>query len=111
MRSRGGRIAAAGAAALLAGACSIDPRAPGPPEPQRAGRVARETQMNLQWQNHTLAELLRGMGEPRLLLDIPGGGNPPGFVLVYPRDVATGCIDTFAVTYGREMLVRVYQCR
>ena len=111
MRGRGERMAAAGAVALLAGGCSIDPRMVAPPEPLRASHAAREAELNQAWQNHTLAELLRGMGQPRQLLDIPGGGNPPGFVLVYPRDATTGCLDTFAVMYGREIRVRLYQCR
>jgi len=111
VRGRVKRSAAAGALALLAGGCGMVARTSAPPEPLRADRVAREAQMNREWQNQTLAELLRDMGPPRLLLDIPGGGTPPGFVLVYPRDTGTGCLDTFAVMYGREPRVRLYQCR
>jgi hypothetical protein len=111
VRGLGKRIATAGALALLAGGCGMVPRTAAPPEPVRAERAAREVQMNREWQNQTLADLLRDMGRPRLLLDIPGGGNPPGFVLVYARDAGTGCLDTFAVMYGVETRVRLYQCR
>lgn len=111
MRDTGARIAAAGALALLAGGCAIDPRWAIAPDPPRASRAVRERDINGTWQNHTLRELIDEWGPPRLLLDIPGGGNPPGFVLVYPRDAATGCIDTFAVAYGPVTRVRIYQCR
>lgn len=67
--------------------------------------------MNQAWQDHTVQQLLQAKGPPRVLLDIPGGGNPPGFVMVYPRDAATGCLDTFAVVFGAESRVRSYQCR
>ncbi|MBL0391711.1 hypothetical protein JJ685_11245 [Ramlibacter monticola] len=102
---------AAGAAAVLLAACSDVPRGPSAPDALRAGRAERETELNRQWQNHSLAELLLGFGRPELLLDIPGGGNPPGFVLVYARDAGTGCLDTFAVVSGPVIRVRMYQCR
>lgn len=111
MREPGARAAAAMALALLAAGCSIDPRASSAPEPLRAGRNAREQQMNAAWQAHTMRELVDTWGPPRVLLDIPGGGNPPGFVLVYRRDPGTGCLDTFAVAYGEVLRVRGYACR
>ena len=67
--------------------------------------------MNRAWQDTTLEQLLQAKGPPRLLLDIPGGGNPPGFVMVYPRDTASGCLDTFALSFGTPARVRSYQCR
>jgi hypothetical protein len=106
------RIAAAGAAlAWLAAGCSIDPRWQGAPAPLPTSRMARERQINDEWQNHTLLELIDRWGPPRQMLEIPGGGNPPGFVLVYGRDEGSGCIDAFAVMYGPVTRVRIYQCR
>lgn len=75
------------------------------------GRAQREGTMNLKWQSRSLGEIVGEYGPPRRILDIPGGGNPPGFVLVYGRDDDTGCLDTFAMVYGREPLVKMYQCR
>jgi hypothetical protein len=77
----------------------------------QASRTDRERKMNHEWQNHSFAELVKAKGAPRLLLDIPGGGNPPGFVMVYARDPATGCLDTFSMAYGPRTVVRSYQCR
>ena len=111
MRDRGARIAAAGALALLAAACSTEPRMGDMPEPVRASRAERERQINAEWQNHTLRELVERWGPPHQMLNIPGGGNPPGFVLVYLRDEGSGCIDAFAVAYGDVTRVRLYQCR
>ena len=71
----------------------------------------REAAMNRRWQNRPLSELKLAMGEPRLLMQIPGGGNPPGFAAVYGVDQATGCIDSFALFHGRDPLIRVYHCR
>jgi hypothetical protein len=111
MAEHTGRRVTAAALALLASGCSIDPPLPAPPAPPRSSRAAREAEMNAHWQNHPVAEVLQALGPPRLLLDIPGGGNPPGLVLVYPRDTDTGCVDTFAVMYGTPVRVRLYQCR
>ena len=111
MRDRRARMASAGALALLAVGCSIDPKGADAPEPPRASRAVREQQINQQWQNHTLRELVDRWGPPRQLLDIPGGGNPPGSVIVYPRDPATGCVDSFALTHGEVTRVRSYSCR
>jgi hypothetical protein len=102
------------AAAWLTTGCSLL-REPTPAredrDPSRLLREAREAEMNRQWENRTYAELLLGKGTPRILLDIPGGGSPPGFVVVYPRDPVSGCLDVFAMMYGRQILVRAYQCR
>ena len=111
MGDRGARIAAAGALALAVAGCAVDPSPERAPEPPRASRATRERQINDAWQNHTLGELIAQWGLPRQLLDIPGGGNPPGFVLVYPPDAATGCIDAFAMAFGEVTRVRIYQCR
>lgn len=99
------------ACVLLAVACARLGPATGPDGPLPASREAREEEMNRAWERRPLAELLKARGRPQLILDIPGGGNPPGFVLVYPRDAATGCLDTFAMAYGRITVVRTYQCR
>jgi hypothetical protein len=111
VRAHGTRMAAAGALALFATGCSIDPRLLQGPEPVRLSRMARERQINDDWQNHTLRELVDDWGPPRRMLEIPGGGSPPGFVMVYGRDALTGCIDAFAIMYGEVMRVRSYQCR
>ena len=103
-------LAAAGALAVLAG-CSPGPRWEAAPEPQRALRAERERDINAAWLNQPVRALMERWGPPRQLLDIPGGGNPPGFVLVYPRDTASGCVDTFAAAYGPVTRVRSYQCR
>lgn len=78
---------------------------------QPATRAAREHEMNARWKNHTLAELVRVRGEPRDTMSIPGGGNPPGFISVYERDPASGCVDAFALVYGPEPVIRNYYCR
>ncbi|GAB3647590.1 hypothetical protein [Ramlibacter alkalitolerans] len=106
-----GRIAAAGALALLALGCTMQPRRADAPPPLNASRAAREAQINAQWQNHPVRELIARWGPPRQVLDIPGGGNPPGFLLLYPRDAGTGCVDTFSVLYGAVARVRSYHCR
>ena len=77
----------------------------------RASRLAREEAMNREWQNHRLSELLQTRGEPRQTLTIPGGGNPPGFITVYERDSASGCIDVFTLMYGADPVIRNYYCR
>lgn len=74
-------------------------------------RLGRERAMNTEWQNHTLAELLAAKGRPMLVLQIPGGGNPPGFVVVFGVDAASGCVDSFAVSHEPEARVRIYHCR
>jgi hypothetical protein len=79
-----------------------------------AGETAsrsRERAMNQRWQNRPLSQLVAARGEPRLLLNIPGGGNPPGFVAVYGPDPATGCLDAFALLYGADPEIRSYYCR
>ena len=67
--------------------------------------------MNRYWQNRRYSELVATLGQPRMLLNIPGGGNPPGFVAVYGTDPVTRCVDAFAMVYGSDPLVRVYYCR
>ena len=71
----------------------------------------RERTMNQYWQNRRYSELVATLGQPRMLLNIPGGGNPPGFVAVYGTDPLTGCIDAFAMVYGSDPRVRGYYCR
>jgi hypothetical protein len=109
---RGAGRAAAAALALSVGGCAV--RAPQRPDPGRvapSGRAARESEQNLRWSNHGYTELLGTLGLPQLLLEIPAGGNPPGFIAVYPRDAASGCLDTYVMVYGPSILVRGYQCR
>lgn len=67
--------------------------------------------MNRRWQNRRLSELRSVLGTPRMIMNIPGGGNPPGFVAVYGEDKASGCIDAFAFVYGGDPVIRVYHCR
>lgn len=73
--------------------------------------VWREATMNRRWQNQPLSSLRALRGEPVLMMDIPGGGNPPGMVAVYPVDPATGCTDAFALMFGQDPVIRVYHCR
>jgi hypothetical protein len=100
----------------LASGCAQVPAKP-PPTDLRArfdsmqSQDGRERTMNQYWQNRRYSELVATLGQPRMLLNIPGGGNPPGFVAVYPRDSTTGCIDAFAMVYGSDPLVRGYYCR
>jgi hypothetical protein len=102
-----------GAACLLAlasaGCQNLD--AGWPDTVNKPSRSSREVAMNLQWQNHRLSELVSAMGEPRMILRIPGGGNPPGFAVIYGTDPVTGCIDAFAMYYGFDPTVRQYLCR
>jgi hypothetical protein len=76
-----------------------------------SSRLGREVGMNRRWQNHRSSELTSVLGAPRLIMNIPGGGNPPGFVAVYGQDPVSGCIDAFAFTYDTDPLIRVYHCR
>lgn len=102
------------AATLLAGSCALVPpaRAPSPADELAESRRARELALNEAWRNRRLSELLNTQGRPRLFLDIPGGGSPPGFVVVYWREARTGCIDTFVLGPGSpEPVIRAYQCR
>lgn len=103
--------------ALLATGCQTAQREwrEGPTEEQ-AGAIGspvawREFGMNRRWQNRRLAELTSALGEPRLIMDIPGGGSPPGFVVVYGTDADTGCTDAFALLHGQDPVIRVYHCR
>jgi len=73
--------------------------------------LGREVNMNRRWQNHRLSELLSALGQPLMLLSIPGGGNPPGFVALYGVDPQSGCIDAFAFVYDTDPIIRVYHCR
>ncbi|HXE48629.1 MAG TPA: hypothetical protein VN663_09680 [Ramlibacter sp.] len=79
----------------------------------RGGNAPREREqaMNARWKNHSYSELVGALGPPLQLLNIPGGGNPPGFAAVYGRDPASGCIDSFALVYGSDPMIRVYYCR
>ncbi len=103
--------------ALCAAGCAELERATRqqPPQPANAGgggiRDQREAEMNRRWQDQTLTELVATLGQPMLTMNIPGGGTPPGFVVVYGEHGSSGCIDAFAVNSGREPRVRVYYCR
>lgn len=72
---------------------------------------SREFAMNQRWQYLPMSQLVAEWGEPKLLLNIPGGGNPPGFVAYYGLDPASGCIDAFALVWGDDPLIRAYYCR
>jgi len=74
-------------------------------------RHGREAEMNQRWQNHPYSELVAELGTPARVMSIPGGGNPPGFVAVFEKDRATGCIDAFALMYGADPIIRIYHCR
>lgn len=74
-------------------------------------RLGREAAMNQRWQNHHYSELVAELGRPARVMSIPGGGNPPGFVAVFARDGASGCIDAFALMYAADPVIRVYHCR
>ncbi|GAB3776986.1 hypothetical protein GCM10028796_55490 [Ramlibacter monticola] len=76
-----------------------------------AARAERETQMNRDWQNRPLTELLAAYGKPQMVMNIPGGGMPPSFAVVYGTDPDSGCIDAFAVSSKGEPVVRIYHCR
>jgi hypothetical protein len=97
------------ASVLLLAGCAIAPDRVAMPDPVL--RATREQAMNARWQNHTLSELVRERGEPRDTMNIPGGGNPPGFITVYERDPVSGCVDAFALGYGPEPVIRNYYCR
>ena len=72
---------------------------------------SREMLMNEQWVNHRYSELVAVMGTPSMIMNIPGGGQPPGFAVVYGRDPKTGCIDAFAMMYAKDPIIRQYHCR
>lgn len=97
------------ACAIAAAGCHSP--APVPAEAVAGSPAAREAQMNRLWQRRRFSELRAVLGTPLTFLDIPGGGNPPGFVAVYPRDPATGCLDAFALVYAPDPVIRLYQCR
>ena len=105
------------AVVLLAAGCETAQREwrEGPTEEEAAasGNPAtwREATMNRRWQNRPFSQLRAVVGEPVLIMDIPGGGNPPGMVAVYKVDPATGCTDAFALMFGQDPVTRVYHCR
>lgn len=105
------------AVVLLAAGCETAEREwrEGPTEEEAAasGNAAtwREATMNRRWQNRPFSQLRAVLGEPVLIMDIPGGGSPPGMVAVYQIDPATGCRDAFALVFGQEPVIRVYHCR
>ena len=74
-------------------------------------RHQRESDMNRQWQNRPLSDLVATYGEPRMVMNIPGGGTPPSFAVVYGPDPASGCIDAFAVSSRGAPVIRIYHCR
>ena len=76
-----------------------------------AARYDREAEMNRQWQNRPVADLLVALGRPKMVMNIPGGGMPPSYAVVYGQDPASGCIDAFAVSSTSEPVVRIYHCR
>jgi len=71
----------------------------------------REHTMNERWANHRYSELVAAMGTPSMIMNIPGGGQPPGFAVVFGRDPASGCIDAFAMMYAKDPIIRQYHCR
>ncbi|MEJ8835806.1 hypothetical protein [Ramlibacter sp. AN1133] len=106
------------AVVLGLGACAEGEihRIPRPSHPTFSGagtlaRAERESEMNRQWQNKPLAELLDAYGRPRMVMNIPGGGMPPSFAVVYGTDPGSGCIDAFAVSSRGNPVVRIYHCR
>lgn len=106
---------ALGLAVLLVGCAQTPPeresserlRAPD----RRNAQLWRETAMNRQWQNRRFSELVAAMGEPARVMNIPGGGNPPGFAAVFGHDPETGCIDAFALMPASDPIIRDYYCR
>ena len=71
----------------------------------------REAAMNEKWTNQRLSDLVAVMGTPTMIMNIPGGGQPPGFAVVFGRDPGTGCIDAFAMMYAKDPIIRQYHCR
>jgi hypothetical protein len=108
---RAARRAGALALALAGAGCANVPASRHPEISAAVGRTAREAEMNQRWQNRNMSELVAALGEPILLMTIPGGGNPPGFAVVYGQHTGTGCIDAFAMLYGPDPRVRIYYCR
>jgi hypothetical protein len=74
-------------------------------------RSQREAEMNREWQNRPLAELIAARGRPGMIMNIPGGGMPPSFAVVYGADPGSGCIDAFAISSIGDPVVRIYHCR
>ena len=74
-------------------------------------QMLREKVMNERWQDRSYVELVHTLGQPKRVMKIPGGGNPPSFAVVYGWDPVTGCIDAFAISEGPDPVVRVYHCR
>lgn len=99
------------ALALLGTGCQELPRERAREVGDGADRNLRELQMNERWQWRPMSELVATLGEPVLVMNIPGGGNPPGFAVVFHQDRASGCIDAFAMMPARDPVVRNYYCR
>jgi len=74
-------------------------------------RANREGQMNREWQDKPLSDLLSAYGRPKMVMNIPGGGMPPSFAVVYGHDPDSGCIDAFAVSSTSAPVIRIYHCR
>jgi hypothetical protein len=107
-------------AAVLLSSCQQMPIERTPPKRAKptpihhlSQNVQREATMTEQWQNHRYSELVAALGTPTMVMNIPGGGSPPGFAVVFGRDPRTGCIDAFALMYGggQDPVVRAYHCR
>lgn len=101
--------------AFIAAGCENAHRIPREYHPMAAAndplRMQRDREMNSRWQNRPLSELLGTLGTPQTVLTIPGGGNPPGFAVIYGIDARSGCIDAFAVNIESNPQVRMYVCR
>lgn len=110
-----GRACVAALVLSGAGCAGVERAAREEPQGANAGgggmREQREAEMNRRWQDQPLTRLVAALGNPELTMNIPGGGNPPGFVVVYGEDGSTGCIDAFAVNSGGEPRIRTYYCR
>jgi hypothetical protein len=100
---------------VLSGCAELEHTARQLPQPAGAGgggiREQREVEMNRRWQDQPLTQLVAELGKPMLTMNIPGGGTPPGFVVVYGEHGSSGCIDAFAVNSGGEPRIRLYYCR
>lgn len=110
--SSAGRAGAVLAVVIL-GSCALSPGVAPPGSLGKAKlRSARADEMNAHWRGRSLEELVAALGQPTMSAEIPGGGNPGAFIVVYAdTDHASGCIDAFAVMPGTPPIVRDYHCR
>ncbi|WP_207062002.1 hypothetical protein [Motiliproteus sp. SC1-56] len=97
---------------LLLHGCAVSERGPVPikVDPRAKARLDREASMQAAWIGKSIFEVEASLGEPEMILQIPGTGTSS--VMVYGvLDTGSYCIDAFRVAHGASPTVTNYFCR